>query len=130
MTVSAYAQQVYQRTEVESSDPKRLVVMLFDAAVRFLHQAAEAMARRDCEQQCHLITRAQRILTELTCALDDDADRELSGNLRLLYTWLHTQLSEASIEDDSEKLSQVITIVEDLRNTWTKAEIACRRQAA
>lgn len=130
MAVGARAQQVYQRTAVESADPNKLIVMLFEGAVRFLRQAAEAMAQRQYEQQCHFITRTQSILTELTCALDDDADEELSGSLRLLHAWLHTQLTEASVEDDTEKLSQVLQIVEDLRDTWTEAGLRCRKQAA
>ena len=130
MTSDAQAQPTYQRSAVESADPKQLIIMLFETASRFLHQAAEAMAAQQYEQQCHFITHTQRILTELTCALDDNIDEEFCGNLRLLYTWLHAQLTEASIEDDMEKLSQVIEIIEDLRDTWTEAEIKCRNQAA
>lgn len=130
MAASPGAREIYQRTEVESAHPQRLVVMLFDAAMRFLHQAAVAMTQREYEQQNQFITRTQQILTELTCALDDRVDAEFCGNLRLLYTWLHTQLTEANIEDDAVKLSQVTKTVQDLRKAWTEAEIICRKQAA
>jgi len=130
VAASARAHQIYQQTAVQSADPKELIIMLFEAAVRFLRHAAEAMAQRQYEQQCQFITRAQKILTELTCALDEEVDEEFSGNLRLLYTWLHAQLTEASIEDNGEKLSQVIAIVKDLRDAWTEAERRCRKQVA
>ena len=124
------AADTYQRAAVESADPRRLIVMLFDAAVRFLHRAAAAMAERQYEQQNRFLTRIQQILTELTCALDDDVDTEFCGNLRLLYTWLHTQLTEANLTDDREKLAQVTEMVEDLRDAWTEAETQCRKPAA
>ncbi len=130
MALGARAHQTYQRTAVESAAPQKLIVMLFEEAVRSLHQAATAMAQRQYEQQNIFITHAQQILTELTCALDDDIDAGFCGNLRLLYAWLHTQLTAANIEDDTEKLSRVTAIVEDLRSAWTEAETQCRKPAA
>ena len=127
---TSVAADTYQRTAVESADPQRLVLMLFAAAVRFLHQAAAAMAQRQYEQQNRFITSTQQILTELTCALDDSVDAEFCGNLRLLYTWLYTQLTEANLEDDTEKLAQVTELVEDLRAAWVEAETRCRKSAA
>ena len=127
MAGGARAHQTYQRTAVEAVAPQKVIGILFAEVVRLLGQAVEAMGGRQYEQQCQFITRTQKILTELTCALDDDVDEELSSNLRLLYTCLHTQLTEASIEDDTRKLSQVMATVEDLRDAWTEAERECRK---
>jgi flagellar secretion chaperone FliS len=111
----------YQRVDVESADPRRLVVMLFEAAVRFLYQAREAMARRDYEKQCGAIIRVQDILSELTCALDPDAG-EIAGQLRALYSYIYGQLVEANLHDDLELLGAIAGQVEQMRDAWAEAE--------
>ena len=111
----------YQRVEVESADPRRLVVMLFDAAVRFLHQAQGAMGRRDYEGQCEAIVRVQDILCELRCALDPDAG-EIAGQLGTLYSYMYSQLVEANLRDDLELLREITRQMEQMRDAWAEAE--------
>jgi len=111
----------YQRIEVESADPRRLVVMLFDAAVRFLHQAQEAMARRDYEKQCEAIVRVQNILSELTCALDPNAGA-IAGPLGALYSCMYSQLVEANVRDDLELLREITGQMEQMRDAWAEAQ--------
>ena len=44
---------VYQRTQVDTASPAKLVVMLYDGAIRFLKQGQAAMERGDREAQNH-----------------------------------------------------------------------------
>jgi flagellar protein FliS len=111
----------YQRIEVESASPRRLVVMLFDAAVRFLYQAQEAMGRCDYEGQCEAIVRVQDILSELTCALDPNAG-EIAGQLGSLYSYMYSQLVEANLRDDVELLREITGQMEQMRDAWAGAE--------
>ena len=111
----------YQRVEVESADPRRLVVMLFEAAVRFLYRAQEAMGACDYEGQCEAIVRVQDILSELTCALNPDAG-EIAGQLGTLYSYIYSQLVEANLRDDQELLREITSQMEQLRDAWAEAE--------
>ena len=126
MQAAAYA-QAYQRTEVETADPKRLVVMLYDGAVRFLYRAQEAMARRDYEGQNEALTRAQAIFSELDCSLNPEAG-EIAANLRATYTYLYNALVEANLRDDAALLAEVTGRVERLRDAWREAEAQERRR--
>ncbi len=96
-------------------------MLLFDGMVRFLHQAREAMSLGELERQSSLIGRVQRILTELTCALDASADEALVVSLRCSYTAMYNRLVEANIQDDIAALDEVIGLAERFAGAWRTA---------
>ena len=122
MAPTPYSARAYQTAAVGTADRNHQVVLLFDAAVRFLHQAQEGMRAGDHHAQCEGITRAQRIFSTLSAALDRESTPELSHSLFSLYNWIYNNLTEASIQDNTELLGQVITVVSDLRDAWRQAE--------
>lgn len=108
----------YLETAVETASPARLIVMLYDGAIRFINEAAYAIRQRDYETKNHTLQRAQRILTELTCSLDFDKGGEIAQNLFRLYTYMHNQLVEANLEDSCERLEHVVSLLSELREAW------------
>lgn len=123
-----YPARIYQTTEAATADPKRQVVLLFDAMVRYLHYAAEAMVRSEHYEQCRNIILVQRILTVLMSALDAQAAPDLAGGLYNLYNWLHARLTEASMGDDQDILNEVTQIITGLRDAWRQADMECRAE--
>jgi flagellar biosynthetic protein FliS len=89
----------YLETAVETASPARLIVMLYDGAIRFINEAAHAMRQRDYEAQNAKLQRAQKILAELISSLDFDKGGEIAENLFRLYTYMYNQLVEANIND-------------------------------
>src|SRR5690242_6689865 len=63
----------YLRAQVETASPTRLVVLLYDGAIRFCAQAIEAMQKRDLETQHINLLRVQRIISELIGSLNREA---------------------------------------------------------
>ena len=59
--------------------------MLYDGAVRFLHQAKEGFAEKNIEKQHNNITKVQNIITEFESTLDMEAGGEFAKNLFNLY---------------------------------------------
>lgn len=108
----------YLETAVETASPARLIVMLYDGAIRFINEAVEAMRRRDYETQNARLQRAQKILAELISSLDFDKGGEIAENLFRLYTYMYNQLVEANIQDSIERLEHVIDLLSDLREAW------------
>jgi flagellar secretion chaperone FliS len=119
---AAYSTQAYQNTEVGTSDPNHQVVLLFDAAVRFIHRAKAGMESGDHYAQCEAVLRTQKILSTLMAALDTKASPELGESLFVLYNWLYANLTEASVHDNVELLGEVLVIVTNLRDAWRQAE--------
>lgn len=114
--------RMYQNTAADTADPNHTVVLLFEGAVRFLHQAQAAMQQKNYEDQCDNIIRVQRILSVLLTALDETVDPQICLALRGTYTWLHANLTEASLNDDLELLAVIIGILVNLRDAWRHAE--------
>jgi flagellar protein FliS len=108
----------YLQTAVETAHPARLVVMLYDGALRFLNHAVEAIERRDYEQQNLYLQKTQRILAELIGSLDFTKGGEVAENLFRIYTYLYNQLVQANLEDDATKVQHAITLLSELREAW------------
>ncbi|MCS6831751.1 MAG: flagellar export chaperone FliS [Armatimonadota bacterium] len=117
---------VYQRTQVDTASPARLVVMLYDGAIRFLRQGQAAMQQGDREKQNHYLVRAQRIIAELASSLNMEEGGEIAVNLMALYQFMHEQLVLANLQDDVDKVQKVRQMLESLREAWTQVEIAAR----
>jgi flagellar secretion chaperone FliS len=130
MTTLAYPAQAYQATEAATADPRHLVVLLFDAMVRFLHRAREATVQGDRYEQCQGVLRAQKILSALLAALNPGVEPAFVDGLFALYNWLHGKLTEAGMSDDPALLDEILAIVTQLRDAWRQAEVNCRQSEA
>ncbi|GIV07321.1 MAG: flagellar protein FliS [Fimbriimonadales bacterium] len=108
----------YLETAVETASPARLIVMLYDGVIRFIHEAAHAMRQRDYETQNTKLLRAQKILAELISSLDFDKGGEIAENLFRLYTYMYNQLVQANIDDSIENLEHVTALLSELREAW------------
>jgi flagellar protein FliS len=121
---------VYQRTQVDTASPAKLVVMLYDGAIRFLKQGQAAMERGDREAQNHYLLRAQRIIAELASSLNMEAGGEIAANLMALYQFMQEQLVLANFQDDVEKIRKVREMLESLRQAWAQVEVTVRGSAS
>lgn len=121
MTPRSQAFTVYRQMQTETASPEQCVVLLFEGMVRFLHQAREAMQTGRYEDQSHLISRAQRILSELTAALDPAPDEALVISLRCCYTAMYNRLMEANIANDLAALDEVVDLARRFACAWRSA---------
>jgi flagellar protein FliS len=120
----------YLETAVETASPARLIVMLYDGAIRFINEAAHAMQQRDYETQNAKLQRAQKILAELISSLDFDKGGEIAENLFRLYTYMYNQLVEANINDNLDRLQHVVQLLSELREAWDAIATESETQVA
>ena len=99
-----YAQ--YRQTAVETATPTRLVVMLYDGAIRFLSSALPEMHARRYDAQTRLIGRAQAIIAHLRDTLDFARGGSVARDLETCYIALYDALTDANIHDKTEKCSR------------------------
>lgn len=122
MTVyAAAAPQAYKQSSIMTASPGQLVVMLYDGARRFLAQAAYAMRERQVGRAGERLQRGEAIIHELLSTLDM-SQGEVSERLQQIYVFHLRLLTEARLEQDADKIDQVITLLGELREAW--AEIA------
>lgn len=108
----------YLKTQVLTASPAELRLMLFDGAIRFSEQARVAIGDDDFETMFNAITRAQAIVMELITSLDPEHDPALCEKLTSLYTFIYTQMVQASAERDVDRLNEAIKLLRFERETW------------
>jgi flagellar protein FliS len=109
----------YQQQSILTATPGKLVVMLYDGAVRFLKQAAAAMREERRAQADERLRRADAIIEELQLTLDLEAG-EIASNLQGIYVFSRRHLNEARVERDPEKVDQVAGLLSELRGSWAQ----------
>jgi flagellar secretion chaperone FliS len=119
MTPYATAQQAYRDSAILTAPPERLVVMLYDGAHRFLHQAAAAMRAGDLARTNDRLQRAEAIIKELRATLNFDAG-ELAQRLEAIYAFCQRHLLEARLKRDPERIDQVMALLAELRDAWNE----------
>lgn len=110
----------YRESSILTAPPERLVVMLYDGARRFLHQAALAMREERRAEADERLRRAEMIIEELLGTLNMEAGGEVAANLQGLYVFFLRQLSEGRGERDAGKLDWVNTQLGELRESWAQ----------
>lgn len=126
--LAAYATQQYQQMQVQTS-PGKLVVMLYDGAIRFLHLGLEALRRGDRVTQGENLGRAIDIVNHLGATLDRSAG-PIAYQLEGIYRYALQRLLTANAEDRAELVEEVIGLLTPLRDAWVSADAAVRAEAA
>lgn len=108
----------YQDNAVSTQSKGRLVVMLYDGAIKFLKLAIRQIEDGNNEAKGQYINRAQDIINELNAVLDMERGGEIAVNLRKLYMFMTSRLAEANIKRDINMLNEVIKLMEELNQGW------------
>jgi flagellar protein FliS len=119
--------QAYKEIQIKTANQIRLIVMLYDGAVRHLNLALDSFAeghRRYDVINNHIIA-AQDILSELTASLDFEKGGTLAKNLFSLYSFMNRQLLDANLKKDPNPLRDVKKLLGELREAWE--EISTRK---
>lgn len=116
----------YQLNQLTTATPGKMLVMTFDAAIRFANTAADKMREHKLDEQNTNIRKVQNILLELISSLDMKADTQIAANLQSLYNYMFDQLTQANIHDDARALAEVTEMLTELRTTWADAELLVR----
>lgn len=119
MSVKAQAYQQYRNSVVETASPGRLLLMLYDAAIRNLDTAHRAIEDQNTSQANDCLLKAQDILLELMSTLD--MEYEIAKQLLSLYDFMYRQLIEANVKKDVELVDGVHGFLVELRDTWQEA---------
>jgi flagellar secretion chaperone FliS len=108
----------YQETSIMTQNRGRLVVMLYDGAIRFLKQAIDDLERQDYAAKGVHIRKALDIIFELNTVLDMEKGGQIVQNLRALYNFMQQHLSEANAKKDPQMIRDVIAVLEELNQGW------------
>ena len=109
----------YKKQAVTTANPGKLLIMLFDGALKFSGRARLAIEENDIEQANNYIKKCQDIIDELTSSLN--MDYEISKQLYPLYEYINHQFLQANIHKDTRFLDEADKLLRDYRATWLEA---------
>ncbi len=111
----------YKNTEISTADQKKLILMLYDGAIRFLQIAVDNMEPQKYDIVNTNIIKAQDIVTELMLSLNIEKGDTIASNLFNIYAYLKKHLLEANIAKDSKMLEESSGMLRQLREAWEQA---------
>jgi flagellar protein FliS len=118
VVVSPY--EKYKKTGITTASGGKLILMLYDGAIRFLNQSLEGLKEKRYDVVNNNIIKGQNILTELMLSLNMNVG-EIAENLYSLYDYMNRRLIEANIKKDDKVIKEVLGMLTDLRATWEEA---------
>jgi flagellar protein FliS len=115
---------IYKQTRIKTAGQSRLIVMLYDEAIRQIDLACQEMEKPDRKLDVinNAIVKAQDIITELTVSLDFEKGGEIAKNLFSLYMFFNQQLVNANVRKDSGLLKEIRKFMAELRAAWQTIE--------
>lgn len=126
----------YRDTGVKTASQGKLVVMLYDEAIRQLSYAisylmgGNKIEAQHIEQFSKHIMKVQEIITELMISLDMEAGGDISKNLMSLYIYFNQELLNISISHDRTKITFIQDMLMQLRDAWAEAATEAGREPA
>ena len=119
----------YLGDSVATASPQRILVMLYDRLVLDLERAEIALDTGDRVEAAAQIQHAQDIVFELRESLRVDA-WEGGPRLAALYSWMITELVQAGVKRDRNRVSACRQIAEPLRDAWRQAAVTLASTSA
>ena len=111
----------YKKTSVESAGREKLLLMLYEGAIKFTKKAIIAADNNDIQGRCENITKAYDIVLELMNTLDFKVGGEVAENLEQLYMFITDELTRANLTGKTEHLKNVLKILNTLYDGWKEA---------
>ncbi|OQW50326.1 MAG: flagellar export chaperone FliS [Proteobacteria bacterium SG_bin7] len=113
--------QKYKATAVQSASREKLLLMLYEAAIKFCKLAIVACEKKNISDRGLNIGKAYDIVMELANTLDHTVGGDISKNLEQLYIFMMDQLTKANITGNAEHLQNVLKLLETLYEAWVGA---------
>ncbi|MEI8026108.1 MAG: flagellar export chaperone FliS [Pseudomonadota bacterium] len=108
----------YQKTAVTTASREKILLMLYEGAIRFVRQGAVAMQERRIADKGKYISKATAIISELMATLDFKVGGQLAVDLESLYIFMIDKLIEGNIKNDLESLNHVDKLLNTLYVAW------------
>lgn len=118
MTNLAY--QTYQKNQVETAAPEKLVIILYDGLIRFLSAAEDDINNKKMESAHENIIRAQDIINELRNNLDFKAGG-IADSLYAIYDYIYRKLVQANLKKTTSPIREASDLIKELRSAWKEA---------
>ena len=121
-TSPSAAARDYMRSAVLSATPLRLIVLLYEGAIRQLRTANRRLEEGDDRGRHAALGRALDIVGELVDSLDPKHGPEIAADIERHYNYVQRCILQGNLERSREKIDAAIRVLDVLRSAWTEIE--------
>ncbi len=111
----------YKATSVQSASKEKILLMLYEAAIKFTKLAIMACEKKDIAERGLNVGRAYDIVSELNNTLNHKVAPDMCKNMEQLYMFITDKLIKANITGDVQNLKEALKILEILNEGWKQA---------
>ena len=112
------AHAAYQSVQVTTTDRGRLLLMMYEGAIKFLRQAKAGLEENDIPKFCRFLSKGQAIVAELMNTLDFEKGGTIARDLDRLYDFMLFYLTEANLHRDAKRITRVIGLLDTIYNAY------------
>ncbi len=112
----------YANNKIMTASPAELVLMLYEAAIKFTNIAISAVEiteehpSKEIEKAHENILKVERIIEELQLSLDKKYP--VAQDFDNVYQYIQQRLVDANISKDKEVLEEILKHLRKMRDTW------------
>lgn len=116
----SFAASQYRSTSVATSSPVQIVVQLYDAAIRDMMQAQQALESKNTAEAQAKLRHSHAIVSELQASLVHAWAPELCTDLARLYDFVIYVITSSVTGEGQDKLAGAIRVMRELRGAWSE----------
>jgi len=120
----------YAQAQRETASPERLMVLLFEAALRNIRSGATALEGGRAAEAGPALLKASDIVVELHHVLDHSKAPELCGRLSEVYRFVCLRLSAAALSRDAKAAREAERAFAPIADGFAQAVKSLGGQAA
>lgn len=117
MSAAASRFSAYTKVDIETASQGKLIVMLFDGAIKRANEAKRQMESGSITGVHNNLIRAQDILAELRGALNMKAG-QIATDLDRLYEYFQHLLITANVRKSAAPIEECVAMMSDIRDAW------------
>ncbi|AAX17056.1 flagellar export chaperone FliS [Borrelia hermsii] len=114
-------EEIYKKTQINTSSPISILVMLYEKAIQDLEIAKEFYKSEDPNSTAKAdekVYHAQDIIIELMSTLNFEDGGEISNNLFSIYSFLSKTLESVTLEKNRDNIQEVLKHLKNLHTAW------------
>jgi len=111
VTTQTTAAKAYQQQAVLTASKEKLVVMLFDGALRNIDRASRGLETNDVPGVGEALSKAFAIVGELRSSLDREKGEDIATNLERLYGFIQDRIVLANRDREQAPLDEARSIL-------------------
>lgn len=100
--------------------PGQQIVLLYDGAIRFLHEAEAAIAQGAIERRHTSVAKAFAIVNALHCCLDFEQGGEVARTLDRFYGYVLHRLTRIDLTNDASICRELVGLLGQMRASWAQ----------